>query len=130
MRLIVGILACLASTVLLADEPPAPAATPAPAAAAPAANAPNAVLIPPAAAAAKTAPPADDEAEVKRLRSRGYRLEKRDGNEVWCRKEDAMGTRLGGHTVCRTADQIRYEEEKAKRDVQRIQYNGPNKPGS
>lgn len=105
---------------LLADEPPAPAATPAPAAAAPAANAPNIVLIP--------APAVDDEAEVKRLRARGYRLEKRDGNEVWCHKEDTMGTRLGGHTVCRTAEQIRYEEEKVKRDVQRIQYNGPNKP--
>jgi hypothetical protein len=127
MRLIVGILACLASTTLLADEPAAPAATPAPAATAPAADAPNSVLIPPPAAAAKTAA-ADEEAEVKRLRARGYRLEKRDGNEVWCRKEDTMGTRLGGHTVCRTAEQIRYEEEKVKRDVQRIQYNGPNKP--
>lgn len=119
MRLIVGVLACLTVAAALADEPTAPAPVTAQPATTPA----------PAATQAQAAQkPVDDESEAKRLRARGYRLEKRAGNEVWCRKEDTMGTRLGGHTVCRTADQIRYEEEKAKRDVQRIQYNGPNKP--
>ncbi len=126
MRLIVGILACLASTTLLADEPPAPAATPAAVAAAPTATAQDTALTAPPAAA--KAAPVDEEAAAKRLRARGYRLEKRDGHEVWCRREDTLGTRLGGHTVCRTAEEIRYDEETVKRDVKRIQSSGPNKP--
>lgn len=110
MRLIVGPLACLAFSAVLADEPPA--ATPASAKPAPAATA--------------AAPSAD--VEAKQMRARGYRLEVRNGNSLWCRKEDTMGTRLGGHTVCRTAEQIRVDEEQAKRNVQQVQQSGPNKP--
>ena len=39
-----------------------------------------------------------------------------------------QGVFLGGHTGRRTADQSRYDEEKARRDLRRIRYNGSNEP--
>ncbi len=109
MRSIAAALLCLALTAAVADEKAAP--------------------VPASSQPAPTAQqPAADDAEVKRLQARGYRMEVHEGHPVYCRHEEVLGSRLGGHKVWRTAQQIQIQEEETRSNVQRTQHNGPNKP--
>jgi hypothetical protein len=118
-----------AVTLALAD-PAAPAAaspsvsTPPATAVAPATAAP-ASSAPAAAASATQAKPATD-ADEKRLIAEGYKPEMRNGEKVYCRREETLGTRLGSDKHCATAAQLKSTEQASKAwtdGVQRSQVN-------
>jgi hypothetical protein len=130
MRLAVCVLTCVAATVVtpvFADpEASAPAATPAtPASATPAA---------PAAAAHPATPAAADKANVeidaakmdqleKHFLSEGYKIEMHNGEKYFCRREEQLGSRLGGQKQCQTAQQLKWTEDDARRAAEHGQQN-------
>jgi hypothetical protein len=143
MRLIVGALACMAvGGIALAD----PAAT-TPAATAPAPTTPQAAPAPPASttpapaahAASAAAPAQDNKPAVivqgtpefdtveKHFLAEGYKLEMRNGEKVFCRREEQLGSRLGGQKVCSTALQLMVTERQAQASVDKsmMQQNNP-----
>ena len=131
MRIMVGILACIGCGGTLAIADPAPEASPAatsaqsatpatPASsAAPAsasASAPqNATAAAPAAAAAPAQ--SDDEAEEKRLRAAGFKPEMHNGEKIWCRKEESLGSRLAAQKSCGTASSLAKSMQENQRNV-------------
>ena len=135
----IGILACIglgAVSVAGADAPNPPAA---PAAAlTPAAPAtPTSTATAPApttsAAPVKAAAPAetlassgDDERE-RHFLAEGYKLEMRNGEKVFCRREEVLGSRLGAQKVCSSALQLTETERQARDSVSRsmMQQNNP-----
>ena len=158
MRFVVGALACMAVggiSLALADPlttasppspPSAPSAPSAPAAAAPAPQAapatPAASTTPaPAAHAASAAAPAQDNKPAvivqgtpefdtvqKHFLAEGYKLEMRNGEKVFCRREEQLGSRLGGQKVCSTALQLMVTERQAQASVDKsmMQQNNPS----
>jgi hypothetical protein len=88
-----------------ADEPPSPAAQP-PAAQAPAAQAPAAQAPAAQAPTPPAAPPAATEADINKMRSRGYKTVKRNGKLMFCRDEGAIGTSFQ-RTNCSTLEQLK-----------------------
>jgi hypothetical protein len=147
MRLLVGVLACVsvggissaaadppASATSAAATPSAPAATAAPAVpAAPAAAAPESKAAAPAAEAAKApgvlieSTPDVDTME-KHFLAEGYKMEMRNGEKVFCRKEETIGSRLQAKKSCGTALQLSETEREAKASVSRsmMQQNNPS----
>jgi len=100
-----------------ADEPPSPAAQPtaaqapapgAPSSAADAKAAPDTPAAPPAAKAEKSevANAAATEADINKMRSRGYKTVKRNGKLMFCRDEGAIGTSFQ-RTNCSTLEQLK-----------------------
>lgn len=144
MRGTLGILACVVvgGTSLLRADPPvtpsAPSAASAPATpqvARPATSAapsvaPAAEAAATADAAAKTtehptsaAPAANaeaaviieaDDAEAKRLRAAGYRPEMVNGEQIWCRRENTLGSRLDVQKTCGTAKSLALSVQETK----------------
>jgi hypothetical protein len=126
-------------SLALADppaNPASPAAATAPSAAQPAASAPATA---PAASAAT--PPAkaqtptvnvDAEKEQDNLEkhflSEGYKLEMHHGEKYFCRREEELGSRLGGQKVCGTAQQLSATEREAQSAYQRGQMQQPTGP--
>ena len=142
MRLSLGVLVCLGMSALCAawaDEPteasatpatPAPVSATAPAAAPTAPVAPSAsVDVAPAASAAAASPPAAQAAKTTEteqdhyFRSHGYTLKMHDGDKLWCRHEESLGSRLGGKLVCSTPEQLRQIEQQAKDTAESVQRN-------
>ena len=157
MRFVVGALACMAvggislaladpSTTASPPSPPsAPSAPSAPAAAAPTAQAapatPASTTPAPAAHAASAAAPAQDNKPAvivqgtpefdtvqKHFLAEGYKLEMRNGEKVFCRREEQLGSRLGGQKVCSTALQLMVTERQAQASVDKsmMQQNNPS----
>jgi hypothetical protein len=143
MRLVIGILACVsAGAIALADTPPQtptqPAASsvttaPSPAAAAAVAvPAPAAAATPPttsATGASREATAAIDPRE-KLLRLKGYRLEMRRGEKIYCRNEEVLGSRLAGRKVCGTVEELENREHLSQEmigNAQRQQLNPTGK---
>lgn len=134
MRIAVGLLACLAVGALtsaFADPPneaqAAPAARTAPSAPAPAtaATAP----APEAAAAQATAARAEIDRDTQHFLAEGYKPEMRGGEQVYCRKETALGSRLAPVKNCGTIEQLKLNEQKTKSgvyDAQRQQIGTSN----
>jgi hypothetical protein len=123
MRLVIGILACVgAGAITLADTPPPtptqPAASNVSTALSPAAPAATATPAPAATATPPTASGtgASHEATTaiapreKLLRLKGYRLETRNGEKMYCRTEEVLGSRLAGRKVCGTVEEIESRE--------------------
>jgi hypothetical protein len=111
----------------VADPPSAPAASSTPVA--PAANAaPATPAATPAAAAAASATgvtvSAQEESQMERhFRSEGYTVEMHNGQKMYCRKEQVLGSRLGGSSkTCTTEDQLKMNESQAQSDVSRTQH--------
>ena len=151
MRFVVGVLACIGVggiSVALADPSTtasAPSAPSAPASANPAAATPQAAPATPApttpapAAQAASAPAQDNKPAVivqgtpevdtveKHFLAEGYKLEMRNGEKVFCRREEQLGSRLGGQKVCSTALQLRVTERQAQASVDKsmMQQNNP-----
>lgn len=132
-------------------NPPAaaPAATPpaaaAPAAADPAAAAPAKPADPAAAAkpAAPSAAPAATEhaapvvvtapqmdQEEKHFLSEGYKVEMRNGEKVYCRREEVLGSHLGGHKQCASGQQLMFIEKDSERQAEHAQHNQTSSPGN
>ena len=132
MRFAVRVLACVSAgaiSLALADpSTTAPDSTTARAAATtPAATAttPGAQASPASAAAATaTAPvkPAVDP-EERRLIGMGYKPEMRHGEKVFCRREEELGTRLGGVKHCGTIAQLKAEHAELRESVEKAQRN-------
>ena len=120
-RSIAAILALLGAgsmSVVLADPPATPdaaasaasatsaaAATPPVAPAAANANASAAAAEKPVSAASAQAE--NDAAFEKKLTNSGYKSKMKNGTKVWCKRQDEIGSRLGGHEVCATPDEWR-----------------------
>jgi hypothetical protein len=130
-------MACVAVgglSVALAD-PPAPAAsTPAAATqAAPAASS-NAPAATPAAAPAAASPTAavtvtaQDDMMEKHFLSEGYKIEMHHGEKYFCRREEELGSRLGGQKYCSSVQQLAATEKEAQHSVDKsmMQQNNPS----
>jgi hypothetical protein len=156
LRFVIGVWLCLGAggiSAALADPvtpPTSPAATSAPAPstepkqAAPAAAAPaaEAKATTPAADAKSATPAADTKPTVvvqgkaeedarleKYFLAEGYKLEMHNGEKLLCRREEKLGTRLGGHNSCGTAEQLSFIEEEAKAAVERGRMHQNNPVG-
>jgi len=139
MRLVVGLLTCIAlggAGLAWADPPasaatptPAPAQTSAPAAATPVANAtstPAAGTNPPVVVeGTKEADPLE-----KHFLAEGYKIEMHNGEKYFCRREETLGTRLGGQKVCGTAQQLQATEQEAHAAYLRGQSQQTNPKGN
>ena len=110
-----GVLACLgagAMSLALAD-PPAPSA---PAAATPA----------PAAEAPKTDPaakPAASEMDPleKHFRAEGYQVRMKDGEKLFCKREEVLGSRLSAGMKCATVEALKAREDQDQQSAERAQ---------
>lgn len=122
MRLIVGVLACVAAsavTVAMADPPASPAAAP---------SATASTTATPAADSAKASISNDDGA----LLAAGYKPQMRGGQKVWCRREaQTTGTRLSrDKETCNTADTVKEQLKNGREMTERSQKNQLNKGGN
>lgn len=79
--------------------------------------APAAVAVAPAAPAAPT--PADD--TDRRLRAQGYTVQVKNDQKVYCRREEKLGSRVSGRTVCATAEQIKSAADDAAASAEYLQ---------
>jgi hypothetical protein len=146
MRLISGGLACVllgAVSMAVAEDPPAdttnnaapattaPAGSPAapPAAPAPAAGATQSSVTVPATAMPSAAPEGDQAA--KHFLAEGYKMQMRNGQKVFCRREEQLGSRLGGALNCNTAEELNQIETQAKDAIDRAAHQvGPYPKGN
>lgn len=131
LRIAVGLLTCLgagAVTAALADPTTETAAAATIAAPCPEAKAaaaqtqaatPQADAAPgPDAAAAKAAAAqAELDNDTKHFLAEGYKPEMRGGEQVYCKKETALGSRLAPVKNCGTIEQLRLAEQKTKSGV-------------
>jgi hypothetical protein len=132
MRIAVGLLACLAAgamTAALAD-PPSQTAPAAAAPAAPATPAPAATTSAPAtsataaAPAAPAAPKPELDKDTQHFLAEGFKPEMHGGEQVYCRKDTALGSRLAPVKNCGTIEQLKLNEQRSSsgvRDSQRQQ---------
>jgi hypothetical protein len=132
MRFAVGLLACFGAGALTSaladpqiDPQSAPAATVTPAASAPAIPAPPAAEAASAASAEAPATPAAAKPELDKdtqhFLAEGFRPEMRRGEQVYCRKETVLGSRLAPVKYCGTIEQLRIAEQRIKSGVQDAQ---------
>ena len=129
MRITAGLLACLAAGVLSSaladpstDTAPAAPATPN-ASAAQATKADDAAAQ---AAAKAAAEKAELDLDTRHFLAEGYKPEMHNGEQVFCRKETALGSRLAPLKNCGTIEQLKLAEQKSKAgvyDAQRQQIN-------
>ena len=125
MRIAAGLLASLAAgavTIALADPQTetaaAPAAQAAPAAAATAA-APAAASAPAASATPAAKPEIDKDAE--HFMAEGYKPEMHHGQQLYCHKETALGSRVNQVKTCGTLEQLKLNESAARSSVSDMQ---------
>jgi len=124
MRIAVGLLAVLSAgavTLALADPPTdaAPATTAASTAPAPAATTD-------AAASRAAAEKAELDKDTQHFLAQGYKPEIRNGEQIYCKRETALGSRLTPVKNCGTIGQLRLAEQKTQSgvfDAQRQQTN-------
>jgi len=135
MRIAVGLLAALSAgavTLALADPPTdtTHTTTAAPAAPAPAATAPAAAThVAPAAAAPAATAAADQTVLIKAQLDRdtehflaeGFKPEMRNGEQMYCKKETALGSRLSTVKTCGTIEQLKLNEQAARANVSDMQ---------
>jgi hypothetical protein len=121
VTVLAGALACLgagAVSLAIAEDPPAPAAS-APAASAPAA-APAAPSTDTAKVAATAAAQEMDQLE-KHFRSEGYVVRMKDGEKLFCKREEVLGSRLSAGMKCATAEALRVREDQDQQAAERAQ---------
>jgi len=136
MRFAVGLLACLgagALTSALADPqveaqsaPPQTSAAAAPAPAAAAVSSAASGAAPANAAPAAPAAKVELDKDTQHFLAEGYKPEMRGGEQLYCRKETALGSRLAPVKNCGTIEQLKLAEQKTKAgvyDAQRQQIN-------
>jgi hypothetical protein len=137
MRFVVGLLACVGGVSLaLGDDPPAAPAVIAPAAAA-APSAAAAAATPPSAAnstttAAAAAKPNVDR-DIQHFTQEGFKPEMRHGQELYCRRETALGSRLTPVKTCGTIGELKAMEQRTRDDLQQAQQrqtSSPQGPGA
>ena len=91
-----------------------------PEAAAPASDVPAAASSTAATAASPAATPADADSDAarveKRMHARGYTTRMQNGEKVFCKREEVLGSRLSGAVHCMTADEARVNESRMQQD--------------
>jgi hypothetical protein len=138
MRSINGLLILLsvgiASQALAADPPAPPAQNAAAATTSAAPSAPAAATAAAAPTAAPTAAKTDaatsnggTEAQVKTLRSAGYKPEKHNGQTLWCRRETQLGTRFATKS-CGTAEDLERQTKESQDMATRVQQKNVYNP--
>ena len=121
MRIAVALLACLgagALTSTLADPSTeaAPTATAAPAASA--AATPGPAAAPEAAVAARATGAKEElDKDTQHFLAIGYKPEMHGGEQIYCRKETALGSRLSPLKNCGTIAELRLSKEQTKAGV-------------
>ena len=134
MRLVSGVLACVfagAVSMAFADDPPpsttnssaaAPSAAPAttPDSPAPVAGATKSAVTVTAAATPPPAAPEVDQTD-RHFLAEGYKMQMRNGQKVFCRREEQLGSRLGGAMTCNSAEELKQIETQAHATVERAQ---------
>ena len=141
MRLVIGILAFVGAGAMALADPPPPAPTQSAAATTtpPQSAATNAT--PHQSATTTATPPApvaspshETTAAIdpreKGLRAKGYRLETRNGEKMYCRSEEVLGSRLAGRKVCGTVSELDQREHLSRdmaENAQRMQLNPTGK---
>jgi hypothetical protein len=65
----------------------------------------------------------------KHFLAEGYKLEMRNGDKVFCRREEQLGSRLGGQKVCSTALQLMVTERQAQASVDKSMMQQHNPAG-
>lgn len=130
MKLITMALACLISGALapvIADplEKPPADTSPAATAQAPESSAPAApetsTATPRSVTVTATLQSSEDQWE-RHLLAKGYHMEMRDGQKMFCRREDQLGTRLGNAKACSTPQTLKAAEDRtqdAAHDIQK-----------
>jgi hypothetical protein len=89
----------------------------------------SAPAAPTAATPAQTAAaPADADMQEKHFLAEGYKVEMRHGEKYFCRREDVLGSRLGGQKNCSTAQQLAQNEAEAKRITENAQHQQTHGP--
>jgi hypothetical protein len=133
MRLVIGILISIgAGAMALADAPPStPPSTPAQTVASTAQTvASTATSSPATAASAPHEATAAPDPREKLLKLKGYKLEMRHGEKLYCRSEEVLGSRLAGRKVCGSVEEL-LEREHASQEMagaaQRTQLNPTGK---
>ena len=132
MRIVVGMLACAgAMNLAVADDPPTAPASSATAAAAsaPAASSSTATATAPAQATAEAAKAAVDR-DVQHFTQEGFRPEMRHGQELYCRRETALGSRLTPLKTCGTIEELKAMERRTKNDVEQAQQRQSTGPSA
>ena len=136
MRSSIGLLAFIglgAVSVALADPPASQTATTATAApsAQAAPNTPAAAATPsaPKTAAADSSTSSGQDERERHFLSEGYRLEMRNGEKVFCRREEVLGSRLGAQKVCSSPQQLTETERQARAAVTHSNMNQTNPTG-
>jgi len=136
VRVLAGVVGAGAVSLALADpSTTAPDTTTAPAAAtasAATATTPGAQASPaPSATSAATAPakPAIDP-EEKRLIAMGYKPEMRNGEKVFCRHEEILGSRLAEAKHCASAQQLKISQQENQDVIEKIQRTQKNPQGN
>jgi pyruvate/2-oxoglutarate dehydrogenase complex dihydrolipoamide acyltransferase (E2) component len=114
-----------AATQAAAATPGNPAATPQ--AAAPAAAATSAANVTITGSPAATPAVSQVDPLEKHFLSEGYKIEMHHGEKYFCRKEEELGSRLGGQKYCSTVEQLKATEQEAKASVDKsmMQQNNP-----
>jgi hypothetical protein len=151
MRFVIGFIgaACLCGVSPAQSDPPSSAlateeATPAatPSATQPASGATNAAPADSAQGTQPAAPAKDAKQTVvvqgspevdqleKHFLSEGYKLEMHNGEKYFCRREEELGSRLGGKKVCSTGQQLQATEREARAAYQRGQSQQNNPKGN
>jgi hypothetical protein len=128
MRIAVGLLAVLSAGALtsaLADPPTEAQSAPAAATAqpAPAASTAPATAADDAAARAAAAK-AELDRDTQHFLAEGYKPEMHGGEQVYCKKETALGSRLAPLKNCGTIEELKLSEQQTRnglRDTQRQQ---------
>ena len=64
-----------------------------------------------------------DTDQDQHFRSMGYSLQMHDGDKLWCRREESLGSRVGGKLFCSTPEQLRQIEQQAKDTAESVQRN-------
>jgi hypothetical protein len=118
MRLVIGILAFVGAGATAIAEPPSPTPT----------QSATTTATPPASTSGETTAAISPREKI--LKNKGYRLEMRNGQKVYCRSEEVLGSRLGRKKTCGSVEELE-EREHLSREVtetaQRSQLNPTGK---
>jgi hypothetical protein len=50
----------------------------------------------------------------KELLAKGYKIEMHNGERLFCRREEVLGSRLGAGKVCGTKERLKHSEQESK----------------
>jgi hypothetical protein len=142
MRFAIGALACAAAVnVALADPPSPPASPPAAASAStPAATsspatststaAPAQSAAPAESTAAATKSAVDRDKDIEHFTQEGFKPEMRHGQELYCRKDTVIGSRLASQKTCGTIDELKLMEMQSRSNMEQAQQRQSGGPSS